>query len=99
MRGSPLRILTAKNPTPPVPTDQGELSVLINFRQLCELMAISTATGERLKARGALPRHIELSPQCHRWRRSEVLEWIGEGCPARREFEARHGTHGNGRPS
>jgi predicted DNA-binding transcriptional regulator AlpA len=70
--------------TPPVSD-----SMLIDARRLAELLDVSKATFDRMKAAGKLPRHIELSRGCHRWRLSEVRDWIDAGCPPIKEWEAR----------
>ena len=64
-------------------------SMLIDARRFAALLDVSRATFDRMKAIGKLPRHIELSRGCHRWRVSEVRDWIDAGCPPIKEWEAR----------
>jgi predicted DNA-binding transcriptional regulator AlpA len=63
--------------------------LLIGLRELARLLGVSKATAERMKAAGRLPRPLELSSGCHRWRLSEVRQWVEAGAPPRREWEAR----------
>ena len=65
--------LTLHNPAPagqPGPDD------LLTFRQVCDLLGISQAAGERLKAAGRLPPHIALTRRSHRWRRAAILDYL-----------------------
>jgi predicted DNA-binding transcriptional regulator AlpA len=63
--------------------------LLVSARELAALLGVSAATLERMKAANKLPRAVELSGGCHRWRLAEVREWVLAGCPGRREWEAR----------
>lgn len=63
--------------------------LLIDGRRFAELLGVSMATFHRMKAAGKLPRQIELSRGCHRWRLAEVRDWIDAGCPSVKEWEAR----------
>jgi len=62
---------------------------LIDAQQLSDLLGVDISTINRRKAAGKLPRHIELSRGCHRWRLAEVRAWIDAGCPSLKEWEAR----------
>lgn len=54
---------------------------LMKTVELAEMLNVSVAALERMKAAGRLPAHIALTKRSHRWRRSEVLKWIEAGCP------------------
>jgi predicted DNA-binding transcriptional regulator AlpA len=73
------------------PEAGGPQPLLIGLAELAQLLGISRASAERMKASARLPRHVVLSGQMHRWRREDVEEWVRLGCPSRREFEARTG--------
>ena len=75
---------TSTPSTPPV------YPMLIGRRRFAELLAVSMATFARMRATNKLPRPIELSRGCHRWRLSEVRAWIEAGCPTIKEWEARN---------
>lgn len=68
--------------------------MLIDGRHFAQLLAVSMATLNRRKAAGKLPRPIELSRGCHRWRLAEVRAWIEAGCPPLKEWAARQATAG-----
>ena len=81
----------AAPPAPPAPD-----SMLIGARRFAELLNLSKATIDRMKAAGKLPRHIELSRGCHRWRLSEVRDWIDAGCSPIKEWEMRRRADNGG---
>lgn len=65
------------------------LPVLITTAQFRdEVLNISPAAFDRLKAADGLPAHVEFG-RAHRWRRDEVLAWVAAGCPPRAEWEER----------
>lgn len=64
-------------------------ALLIDARTFAQLLAVSLATFNRMKAAGKLPKPIELSRGCHRWRLAEVRDWIDAGCPPIKEWQAR----------
>ncbi len=53
---------------------------LINVRAVAGLLQCSRRTVYRLADAGRMPRPVKLG-QLVRWRRAEVLDWIGDGCP------------------
>jgi predicted DNA-binding transcriptional regulator AlpA len=63
--------------------------LLIDAKALARLLAVSEATLARMKSAAKLPRPVELSRGCHRYRLAEIRAWVEAGCPARREWEAR----------
>ncbi|MHB1422810.1 MAG: helix-turn-helix transcriptional regulator [Gemmataceae bacterium] len=67
--------------------------MMIDAWQFAELLGVSRATIDRRKSAGKLPKHVELSPGCHKWRTAEVRAWIDAGCPPIKEWEARN-SHG-----
>lgn len=69
---------------PPAPTPttvpQRMACELLTAVQLAELLNISERTLYRLKSRGSLPAPIQLGGSI-RWRRTEILQWVADGCP------------------
>jgi predicted DNA-binding transcriptional regulator AlpA len=63
--------------------------LLIDGRHFAGLLGVSLATFYRMKAAGKLPRQIELSRGCHRWRLADIRAWIDGGCPPIKEWEVR----------
>lgn len=72
------------------PDDSGN-GDLLSFADLCSLLGVSAAVGERLKAAGKLPPHIALSKRTHRWRRQTVEAFLArlEQETARRQAKGR----------
>lgn len=64
----------------PVQPPQRMACELLTAVQLAELLNISERTLYRLKSRGSLPAPIQLGGSV-RWRRTEILEWVVDGCP------------------
>ena len=54
--------------------------VLIAATELAELLGISVRTVWRNESNGNLPAPVRLGGLV-RWRRSEIMHWIDEGCP------------------
>jgi predicted DNA-binding transcriptional regulator AlpA len=78
-----LETLALGNPAEPL---------LVGLDEVARLLGISTATAERMKAAGKLPRHVVLSSGCHRWHLEEIKMWVSSGCPTRPSWEARRRT-------
>jgi predicted DNA-binding transcriptional regulator AlpA len=72
-------------------------TLLLTARQAAQLCGVSVATWHRMAASGRCPAPLRLSPGCVRWPRETLVEWIRQGAPLRREFEARQAA-ANGRP-
>lgn len=66
-------------PTSPMEPPQRMVCELLTAMQLAELLNISERTLYRLKSRGSLPAPIQLGGSV-RWRRTEILEWVADGC-------------------
>ena len=49
---------------------------VLRKRQLCEILGISPATLDRLRARGDFPRPIILSVQSIAWTVESIEEWL-----------------------
>lgn len=54
---------------------------LLKSAEFRELLNVSVATFERLRAKGKLPKPIHLGSRLLRWDRSLVAEWIAANCP------------------
>lgn len=57
----------------------GELSELLNVRQVARLLTCSARQVYRLSDRGAMPRPVRLGSLV-RWPRAALLAWISDGC-------------------
>ena len=57
---------------------------LLTVADVAELAQVSTRQVWRLRDAGKLPTPIRVGSQI-RWRRSDILEWIADGCPAMRK--------------
>jgi predicted DNA-binding transcriptional regulator AlpA len=68
--------------------EPGPEPLLIDARQLAELLAVSAATLARMKASGKLPAPVVLGAGCHRWRLDEIRRWAASGCPDRPSWKA-----------
>jgi predicted DNA-binding transcriptional regulator AlpA len=71
--------------------------LLLTARQAAAMCGVSLATWHRMVSAGRCPAPLRLSRGCVRWRAGELAEWVGVGCPPRREFEARRAAQANGR--
>jgi predicted DNA-binding transcriptional regulator AlpA len=52
------------------------------------LGGINERTVRRAQHAGKLPRPVQVTARCIRWRRDELVAWIAAGCPDRRRWEA-----------
>lgn len=55
------------------------------------LLGVSRATFFKLHSAGRVPLPVYLTPRCPRWRRSELLAWLGAGCPDRQTWQRMRG--------
>jgi predicted DNA-binding transcriptional regulator AlpA len=60
----------------PEATPRADPDALLTLREVCSLLGVSITAGERLKAQGRLPPHLEITRRTHRWRRSAVLDYL-----------------------
>jgi predicted DNA-binding transcriptional regulator AlpA len=73
--------------------------LLLSADQAAALCGVSPATWYRMASAGRCPAPLRLSRGCVRWRTQELRDWIGGGCPSRREWEARRAAiNASGRP-
>ncbi|GJM43343.1 MAG: hypothetical protein DHS20C21_01850 [Gemmatimonadota bacterium] len=72
------RLTTAEPEAALVPAGD---SPLIDREELAALLTCSTRTVARLSSDSLLPAPIRLGGMV-RWRRSQILDWIEDGCPA-----------------
>lgn len=61
-----------------VPEDAG---LLVDSDMIASLLSVSKRTVSRLSAEGAIPKAVRLGTLV-RWRLTEILEWVDEGCQA-----------------
>jgi len=55
--------------------------LMMTADELAETLCISKRQVWRLKAKGDLPKPVNIGTSV-RWRRSDILEWIAAGCPS-----------------
>jgi excisionase family DNA binding protein len=55
--------------------------LMMTADELAETLCISKRQVWRLKAKGGLPKPVNIGTSV-RWRRSDILEWIAAGCPS-----------------
>ena len=55
--------------------------VLLNVKEVAEMLGLSERTVYRLADMGNMPRPVKIGAAV-RWRRNELDQWIEEGCPA-----------------
>lgn len=65
--------------------------LLLSIRELSQLLSRSEPSLHRDNAAARLPRPIRLNRSL-RWLRSDIEEWLRQGCPDRETFEARKKT-------
>lgn len=63
-------------------TPEDEPSLLIDKKDLANLLRIGTDTVERMEQDGRIPAPVVLGPRTKRWRRAEILKWVDDGCPS-----------------
>lgn len=61
--------------------ERSPASELMDVEQFAELLNCSTRTVRRMADSGACPRPVKILSLV-RWRRSEVVEWLDNGCPS-----------------
>jgi predicted DNA-binding transcriptional regulator AlpA len=71
--------------------------LLLSDREAARLCRVGRSTWHRLRAAGKVPPPIHLGRSC-RWRRAELEDWIGAGCPEARMWAAMRPVQRNGRP-
>jgi predicted DNA-binding transcriptional regulator AlpA len=86
---------------PPAPDQQTASALpplLLDTRDMCGALRISSATLFRLKSAGRLPRARNLGGL--KWDADEVKRWVSAGMPPLKEWEAVEAANKrNGRPS
>lgn len=55
--------------------------LMMTAEDIAECLKVSTRTVWRLKAKGDLPKSVKIG-RAVRWRRSDILQWVHQGCPA-----------------
>ena len=55
--------------------------LMMTADELAETLCISKRQVWRLKAKGDIPKPVRIGSSV-RWRRSDILQWIAEGCPS-----------------
>ena len=69
---------TATSAEKPIPEDVGR--ELIDVSDVARMCCCSEKHIHRLRDAGRMPQPLKLGALV-RWRRADVLEWIGNGCP------------------
>jgi predicted DNA-binding transcriptional regulator AlpA len=61
-------------------------SLLVDIRQLAEMLNRSVGSLERDKAAGRLPQSIRIGGS-RQWRRAEIIAWVEAGCPVQEAWQ------------
>lgn len=69
-------------------------ALLLNVDELAGTLGVSKRTAWRLDASGRVPNAIRIGG-LKRWRRDEIIDWIADGCPHRRNWSW-EGQRGSG---
>ncbi len=59
----------------------GTAPMMMSADEIANCLGISSRTVWRLKAKGDLPQSIKIG-RAVRWKKSDIFEWIEQGCPA-----------------
>ncbi len=59
----------------------GTAPIMMTADEIATCLGISSRTVWRLKAKGDLPKSVKIG-RAVRWRKSDILAWIEQGCPA-----------------
>ena len=60
--------------------------LLLSRSQAARLLGLSVPTVDRMQAAGKLPRTFKVNGSV-KYRRDDLVRWIDQGCPSRRDFE------------
>ena len=61
---------------------------LLRVEDVAQLLKLSKRQVFRLNSAGLICASIKVGHGAVRWRQTEILQWIGMGCPDRAEWEA-----------
>lgn len=53
---------------------------LLDVERVAEMLAVSTRTVRRMADSGQMPRPLKVASLI-RWRRSDIEQWLADGCP------------------
>ena len=59
----------------------GTAPMMMTADEIATCLGISSRTVWRLKAKGDLPKSVKIG-RAVRWRKSDILAWIEQGCPS-----------------
>ena len=76
--------------------NQTQQPLAVSARELSAMLGVSLRQIWRLNSTGRLPKPVRLGGSV-KWRRDEILAWLGQNCPARSEWEAIRETLAGGR--
>ncbi len=76
--------------------NQTQQPLAVSARELAGMLGISLRQVWRLNSTGKLPKPIRLGGSV-KWRRDEIVAWLGQNCPDRAEWEAIKETLAGGR--
>lgn len=60
--------------------------LMIGGKTTAKLLNVSVATLYRLQAEEAIPQPVRIGKGTVRWRLAEIIAWIDQGCPPRRDW-------------
>lgn len=62
--------------------------LLVSVDDVGRLLSVSARTVWRLDSAGKLPKAVRVGGQ-KRWRRDELIAWVADGCPNRKDWQSR----------
>jgi len=62
---------------------------LLSAQAVGGMLSLSKRQVFRMRSAGLICAPLRVGAGTIRWRRSDIEQWIGMGCPSRKEFEAR----------
>ena len=79
-------VLSRRSPDPPAAGRTAHNSLLIDARQLADMLQVAVRTIRRWNAQGKIPRPLHIGGSV-RWWGEEVRAWIEAGAPDRATWE------------
>jgi predicted DNA-binding transcriptional regulator AlpA len=75
-------------PAAAMPADHAP-ALTLSAADLARELRVSVKTITRMDQCGKMPAAVRVG-HAKRWLRSTIVAWLADGCPSRREWEARH---------
>lgn len=65
-------------------------TLLMTRREVADACRVAIATIDRMRAAGKLPESVRVNGSV-RYRRDDIIAWLGMGCPSGQEFKTLRG--------